>query len=67
MKFDIIYILELMKILHQKILFWYKLAIEVKNKSDNGELAVKQYSEEDYNNGNLRYLLFDMVYNFGKI
>ena len=47
----------------------YKLAIEVKNKIDNGELtfqeAVKQYSEEDYNNGNLGILqLFDMVYNF---
>ena len=47
----------------------YKLAIEVKNKIDNGELtfqeAVKQYSEEDYNNGNLGYFTaFDMVYNF---
>ena len=47
----------------------YNLAIEVKNKIDNGELtfqeAVKQYSEEDYNNGNLGYFTaFDMVYNF---
>ena len=47
----------------------YNLAIEVKNKIDNGELsfqeAVKQYSDEDYNNGNLGYFTaFDMVYSF---
>ena len=50
-------------------MFKYNLAIEVKNKIDNGELsfqeAVKQYSDEDYNNGNLGYFTaFDMVYSF---
>ena len=47
----------------------YKLAIEAKSKIESGELsfedAVKQYSEEDYNNGNLGYFTaFDMVYSF---
>ena len=47
----------------------YNLAKEVKSKIISGELsfeeAVKQYSEEDYNNGNLGYFTaFDMVYDF---
>ena len=47
----------------------YNLANEAKNKIESGELsfeeAVKQYSEEDYNNGNLGYFTaFDMVYSF---
>ena len=50
-------------------MFKYNLAIEAKSKIDNGELtfqeAVNQYSEEDYNNGNLGYFTaFDMVYSF---
>lgn len=47
----------------------YNLAMEVKSKIEKGELsfeeAVKEYSEEDYNNGNLGYFTaFDMVYSF---
>ena len=41
---------------------------EAKIKIESGELSfdegVKQYSEEDYNNGNLGYFGFDMVYSF---
>ena len=47
----------------------YKLAQTVKQRIESGELtfaqAVKEYSEEDYNNGNLGYFTaFDMVYSF---
>tara|TARA_B100000683_G_scaffold119042_1_gene117037 strand:+ start:5720 stop:7588 length:1869 start_codon:yes stop_codon:yes gene_type:complete len=47
----------------------YNLAMEAKSKIEKGELsfneAVKEYSEEDYNNGNLGYFTaFDMVYSF---
>ena len=42
---------------------------KLKSRIENGELsfedAVKEYSEEDYNNGNLGYFTaFDMVYSF---
>lgn len=47
----------------------YKLAQTVKQRIESRELtfaqAVKEYSEEDYNNGNLGYFTaFDMVYSF---
>tara|TARA_B000000532_G_scaffold241861_1_gene234894 strand:- start:4527 stop:6464 length:1938 start_codon:yes stop_codon:yes gene_type:complete len=47
----------------------YNLAMEARSKIEKGELsfeeAVKEYSEEDYNNGNLGYFTaFDMVYSF---
>ncbi len=47
----------------------YKLAQTAKQRIESGELtfaqAVKEYSEEDYNNGNLGYFTaFDMVYSF---
>ncbi len=47
----------------------YKLAQTVKQRIESRELtfaqAVKEYSDEDYNNGNLGYFTaFDMVYSF---
>ena len=47
----------------------YKLAQTAKHRIESGELtfeqAVKEYSEEDYNNGKLGYFTaFDMVYSF---